>query len=227
MDHDRAGRIIRWLDSELSRDRLRSLAERLRSGATWADLSRDCDVSAREIVAATVLDALSGDGPPLVRGRPGTRVSLEDDSSLFPRSDPTSLLCLSAGISQILDDWDASHSAAQEAEDRGERSLSAYWHAIAHRREPDPGNAAYWLRRVGRHPIHADLATEAIRLIDEQGEDSLASRLLPGGIWDASAFLAFCGEAARRPGSKAEQVARRLQRAEMVVLLDATVDACS
>ena len=60
-------------------------------------------------------------------------------------------LALAAGLLQIHDFWDASHEAAQEADDLGERDFSAYWHGIAHRREPDAGNASYWFRRVGRH----------------------------------------------------------------------------
>ena len=62
------------------------------------------------------------------------------------------------GLLQVHDFWDASHEAAQQADDLGERDFSAYWHGIAHRREPDAGNAAYWFRRVGRHPVFTPLA---------------------------------------------------------------------
>ena len=95
-------------------------------------------------------------GPALVQQRPGASpcsASLSEQAlaKLFPGASRPIVLALSAGLLQIHDFWDASHVAAQEADDLGEARFSAYWHGIAHRREPDAGNAAYWFRRVGRH----------------------------------------------------------------------------
>jgi hypothetical protein len=126
---------------------------------------------------------------------------------------------MAAGLLQVFDFWDASHEAAQQADDLGERASSAYWHGIAHRREPDPGNAAYWFRRVGHHPLFAPLAEAAAPLLDTHGDAALTARLLSRG-WDAMAMIDLCTQA--KPGTPREALARRLQRLEMWMLLEAT-----
>jgi hypothetical protein len=132
-------------------------------------------------------------------------------------------LALAAGLLQVHDFWNASHEAAQKADDLGERDFSAYWHGIVHRREPDPGNAAYWFHRVGRHPVFTPLADAARPLLAEHSDLSLAGRLLSGGAWNPSAMIDLCTEA--RPGTPRETLARRLQRLEMWLLLEATFAA--
>jgi hypothetical protein len=43
-------------------------------------------------------------------------------------------------------DWDEAHRVAQDVE-----AADGSWvHAYLHRKEGDPGNAAYWYRRAGR-----------------------------------------------------------------------------
>jgi len=42
-------------------------------------------------------------------------------------------------------DWDAAHKVAQDINDED----GAWIHAYLHRKEGDPGNAAYWYRRAG------------------------------------------------------------------------------
>jgi hypothetical protein len=74
--------------------------------------------------------------------------------------------------------WDEAHRLA----DSGENRDLYYWHAIVHRQEPDPANAAYWFRKVGTHPIFKDLREQAAAL----GYNA-------GPAWDAFAFINYSG----------------------------------
>jgi hypothetical protein len=47
--------------------------------------------------------------------------------------------------------WAEAHTIAQEIEDKA----GAWVHAYLHRKEGDPGNAAYWYRRAGQ-PVATD-----------------------------------------------------------------------
>ena len=95
-------------------------------------------------------------------------------------------------------------------------SETAFWHAILHRQEPDPGNAAYWFRATGSHPVFPQLAHAA------QGVMELHSGVLfrPREKWDPFAFIDFCEQARRQPGSQSEQAALEIQRAEWQLLFD-------
>lgn len=109
-----------------------------------------------------------------------------------------------AGLYLYCGCWDAAHSAA----DSVENSNGYFWHAIAHRQEPDPDNAAYWFRMTGKHPIFPRLATEAA-----------ACGYRSGGDWDPFAFIEFC-ESGRQPDSSDEQMASQIQLLEWQLLFD-------
>jgi hypothetical protein len=99
--------------------------------------------------------------------------------------------------------WAEAHESAQEIEN----TAGIYWHAIVHRQEPDPGNAAYWYGQVGRHAIFPALRERAVEIG------------MPVGLeWDAKAFIEYCGNA--RAGSDEERKAMEVQRAEWQLLFD-------
>ncbi len=184
---------------------------RLEEGEAWDALAKSLGIAPADVVAAVAADALGPDdspGLPLVRSRPRRPKLLAALSEpalapAMPGGDRAVRLALAAGLLQVGEFWDASHEAAQQADDLGERWTSAYWHEIAHRREPDFGNAAYWARRVGQHPVFADVALAA-------GDPS----------WNPMRMIELCSSA--RPGSPEELRARRLQRIEMLRLLEAS-----
>lgn len=189
------------------------------------------ELAAADLLASLAFAALGGDdalGPALIQqapARPRLKTALEEPAvaKLLPGASRPARLALAAGLLQIYDFWDSSHEAAQAADDLGERGFSAYWHGIAHRREPDAGNAAYWFRRVGRHAVSGPLAQAARPILERHGDNRWTARLVGGDAWNSQAMIDLCTGA--RPGSDQETLARRLQRLEMQLLLDATVDA--
>jgi hypothetical protein len=110
-----------------------------------------------------------------------------------------------AGLYLYFSCWDEAHNVAQNIE----TPEGSYWHAIVHRQEPDAGNAGYWFRQVGAHPIFPALREEAARI----GVDF-------GPRWNSSAFIEMCERARREPGSDAGRMALETQRAEWQLLFD-------
>ncbi len=202
------------------------IVRRIEAGDALEQVGKELALDPADLIAGLAALGLDDLGPPLVQDRPrlpslGKALSEPSLAKLLPEAARPARLALAAGLLQIHDFWEASHQAAQEADDLGEQDVSAYWHGIAHRREPDPGNASYWFRRVGRHPLLGPLGGAASELIAEQGGLASADRLVRGGTWDPSAFIAFCG-AARHKAAE-ERLARKLQRLEMAMLLSTTL----
>ena len=58
-------------------------------------------------------------------------------------------------------DWEEAHRIAQDIDDKD----GAWVHAYLHRKQGDPGNAAYWYRRAGQ-PVATDpLDAEWARIV--------------------------------------------------------------
>jgi hypothetical protein len=131
--------------------------------------------------AANLL-ALTGDGRrlmPLVSPR-NTDARLaarlrRPARELFPDSLKPELAM--AGLWLYCGFFDESHQIAQDIK----TADGSYWHGILHRMEPDAGNAGYWFRRVGQHPVFAGLQAEAAAL----GYNT-------GSQWDPFAFIDAC-----------------------------------
>lgn len=138
--------------------------------------------------------------------------TMEDEGAdaLFPGArDPQAAL---SGVMLLLGEWERSHELSQDNPSRE----GSYWHAIAHRIEPDSSNAGYWFRRVGVHPIFAELQERARAILSVEK---------PGGwrlkaAWDPLLFIAWCDEARAHPGGAAERAALAIQQSEWRLLFE-------
>jgi hypothetical protein len=131
-------------------------------------------------------------------------------SELFP--DAKSAEAVLAGLLLRLNCWTEAHEVAQ---DIGSPEGS-YWHAIVHRLEPDYGNAAYWFRRVEKHPIFPNLLARAETLAAQFPQ----ARLAMPGEWKPEIFSRLCADATHKHGSDNERLALEIQQAEWELLME-------
>jgi hypothetical protein len=176
------------------------------------------------IVASPALPALA----PSEQSLPGWKqaaVSRCDSLPGQPVRSKVDLIALQAGILQMGDYLTPSHEHSQSIEGRGRRQAGDYWHAINHRREPDYGNAKYWFRHVGNHPLLTDLAKVIPDLAEKfsPSVQSKATGLIEGGRLDPFRFVDLISDACRRKDPELIQFAERLQWIEMVGLLESTL----
>jgi hypothetical protein len=133
-----------------------------------------------------------GPGP-----RPGVKSEAELKKSLDKllgnsntQTEPSQLIL--ALVLLWHDHLDSAHEIAQGIAN----PTGSFVHGIMHRREPDYGNAAYWFRRVGKHPAFVEIANRASKTLKVK-DDNLTRKLVPKGEWDPFAFINACEEAAR------------------------------
>jgi hypothetical protein len=122
--------------------------------------------------------------------------------------------CL-AGLYLMYDGFEESHTISQSIE----TPSGSYWHGILHRREPDYGNAKYWFRRVGRHPVFERLVGAARELAASERLDRASAFLAEQRDWDPFHFVDLC-EAAAEGKSTCAMLCRNVQQKECELLFD-------
>ncbi len=161
-----------------------------------------------------------GPGP-----RTGTLAGTALTEALDPLLSQTTLPPISRQLVRSLillwhDQMDAAHEIAQAVENTD----GSFVHGILHRREPDYGNAAYWFRRVGRHPSFPQITTRVMALLASKNERR--DELLPKGAWDPFAFIDLCERNAGKPPSNLQvTLLREIQGVESEVLLEYFLDS--
>lgn len=127
--------------------------------------------------------------------------ALDDDALGGRIADRDMAACCRSGLWLAFNYLDESHKISQDHE----TPTGNFWHAIMHRREPDPSNSKYWWHRVGSHPVL----------------DQLRERAPEFGyrFTTPEEFVDFC-ERVRDAGNAYEELAKRVQLLEWQLLFD-------
>lgn len=180
-------------------------------------------------LAVIGLESNDGLGPTLKTSRPldlrwKPFLVPEVWSEILVNDSESDCLNLSSALLQIFDFWEESHQCAQAADDKGEKQVSAHWHAICHRREPDAGNANYWWARVRNNRVSQFLVE---LLAASQPELTDADRecirpLINRGKFDERTMVS--NTISVRSGSAQEKLLRKIQKYEMIYMFGVTID---
>ena len=139
-----------------------------------------------------------------------SRLTGKTGPELFPQSfAPEAAL---TGLWLYFSCLDEAHQIAQDISS----VEGSFWHAIVHRQEPDSGNAAYWFRQVGQHPLFSELCSAADEILARYPQAEFRT----GGKWDPFSFTTFCERVRQKPDSASERAALEIQRVEWQLLFD-------
>ena len=119
---------------------------------------------------------------------------------------------LQAGALWLHGFLDESHAISQRIESRE----GSYWHAMMHRSEGDYSNSKYWYRRVGPHPIFADLLARSCQLATNPR--SKGPILLKSTDWDPIEFVDAM-EVAAKHGTDGTGLLQAIAREEYHLLM--------
>jgi len=179
------------------------------------DLEFDSNAYASQVAAILALDQNGQRLMPLVSGH----CSSNEARSLLDKHKASDLFsgarageAARGGLFLYFSCREECHQIVQNVE----TADGSFWHGIVHRQEPDAGNAAYWFRQTGSHPVFEGLARAAEKI----AASHRGVKFRVGAKWEPFAFIDFCEQARRSPGSPAEQLALEIQRAEWQLLFD-------
>jgi hypothetical protein len=141
-----------------------------------------------------------GPGSPNLSAKPALAALTPENAFPHLADRSMALACLS-GLWLLHDFLDESHRISQDRS----TPTGSYWHAIMHRREPDPANSKYWWREVGSHPVLSLLAAE--------------TSSIGYAFTNAFDFVDFC-ERVRGTGSAEGDLAKKVQLLEWQLLFD-------
>lgn len=111
--------------------------------------------------------------------------------------DRVAAACCDSGLWLLAGDLDRSHTISQDIH----TADGSFWHGIMHRREHDFGNAKYWFRKVGTHPVFEILAAAAADQLTEQ-----TAEVIDAGRWDPEVMVDLCQRGVRSGGDLELQV---------------------
>ena len=141
-----------------------------------------------------IAELLDPNLPPLGPGVPQTQFEQRLEKTVPETLLGATLVSSEAGVCCLAGMWlwngflDQSHELSQSID----TPEGSWWHGIMHRREPDAGNAAYWFRRVGNHPLFSTLGSRVRKHATQIELPDEAHWLSQCTDWNPDQFIEAC-----------------------------------
>ncbi len=169
-----------------------------------------------------ITDLLDTDLPPLGPGTPNTgfeqRLNKTSPAILLGATivSPEAANCCLAGMWLWNGFLERSHDLSQNID----TPEGSWWHGIMHRREPDPGNAAYWFRRVGDHPLFSTLGDSVQKHAKHMELPNEVQWLARCTYWKPQQFIEACESARHDTNEPVCRVLREVAAIEWHALFE-------